>query len=129
MLSFEKFFGTISKLLPSPSAPGNLKELAQLDPDRIYIENVRSVLGVSVREAQRICETAARQGVFDRYVEVLCPDGSVAASADSEEHLPPEVSCWEEDTGSQHLEETEIPVSKLRTRIYYRLHESEAHTR
>jgi hypothetical protein len=100
---------------------GKEEEIARLNPEKIYIENVRSVLGVSAREAEQICETAARQGVFDRCVEVLCPDGVVAVTAQSEGGLPERVACMVEEAG--HLEEIEFPVSDLQKRIYYRLHE------
>ena len=107
--------------------------LSQLDPDKIYVENVRSVLGVSSKEAERICESAVRQGVFDRFIEVLCPDGVVAAQAASDAELPDTVMCWTDEGGwtddggptyeGGTIEETEIPVRKLRKRIFYRLHE------
>ena len=123
-MSLTKFLSTISKLFPPPSLSGKEAELSRLDPNKIYVENVRSVLEVTTKEAERICETAARKGIFDRRVEVLCPDGVVAASAESESALPTEVPCWTEHDGQ--LEEVELPVNALRKRVYYRLHEQPA---
>jgi hypothetical protein len=103
---------------------GREEALSHLNPEKIYVENVRSVLGVSAKEAERICDAAARQGVFERCVEVLCPDGVVAAAAESESGLPAQVPCWSEQEG--HFEEIEVPVDTLQKRVYYRLHEQPA---
>ena len=95
--------------------------LARLNPDKFYIENVRSILGVSHASAVRICETAVRQGLFERRVEVKCPDGAVAASADSERNLPEMVKCWHEDDG--HLEAEELPTKTLEKTTFYRFND------
>jgi hypothetical protein len=118
-LLFKKFLQAISQSV----SPGVLsgKEISELNPDKIYIENVRSILGVSSASAERICETAVRQGVFRRGIEVVCPDGSVVASADTEAELPPVVSCWSEIDG--HLEEEKLPTEKLKKTTFYRLND------
>jgi hypothetical protein len=95
--------------------------LSSLDPEKIYIENVRSILGVSYSSAMRICETAVRQGLFKRFVEVKCPDGAVAASANTEAELPKTVRCWTETDG--HLEEVEFSTESLAKATFYRLNE------
>jgi hypothetical protein len=119
-MSFETFLRKISNRFPSTI---KLEAMASLDPEKIYIENVRSILGVSSSEAERICETAARQGVFERRVEVLCPDGVIAFSATSEVGLPSVVTCWSNEDGE--LQEREIPVAILRKVTYYKLHEQQ----
>ena len=98
---------------------GNLDELSKLDPDRIYIENVRNVLNVSIRAAEMFCETAVRQGLFERFVEVSCPDGSVAASSHSEDGLPPMVRCFVKVDGFE--EEVQLPTRDLQKMTFYRL--------
>jgi hypothetical protein len=116
-----KFLDIINNFLPSNPLSGKEAALAHLDPDKIYIENVRSVLGVSQREAIDICESAVRQGFFKRGVEVLCPDGAAAASADIETNLPPTVRCWTEEDG--HYEEAVLPTDSLQKIRFYRLNE------
>ena len=44
-------------------------------------------------------EEAFKQGAFYRQIQVLCPDGSVAALAASYEDLPPNVKCWRHRDG------------------------------
>ena len=97
------------------------KGIGALDPNKIYVENVRSLLGVSTDSAAEICEAAVRQGLFRRGVEVLCPDGAVAASAESVERLPATVLCWIETDG--HPEEVELPTAKLSKLTFYSLNE------
>ena len=118
-MSFEAFWSAISRLVPLDPLSGREAELARLDPYKIYVENVRSVLGVSSSRAKRICETAVRQGLFSRCVEVSCPDGAIATSAQSEEELPEMVHCWQEEEGG--LQEVEIATRRLPKTIFYRL--------
>jgi len=116
-----KFLNIIGSFLPPDPLAGKEEALARLNPEKIYIENVRSVLGVSQREALDICESAVRQGLFKRGVEVLCPDGAAAASADVETNLPATVNCWTQEDG--HYEEVVLPTAQLQKVKYYRLNE------
>lgn len=95
--------------------------LSALNTDKFYAENVRHILGVPYAIAVGICETAVRQGIFERRVEVLCPDGAVAASADKEIHLPITVRCWHKDGG--FVEQEEIQTKTLEKVVFYRLNE------
>jgi hypothetical protein len=119
---FSKFLKIISAVFPSRLTEKNAKLLSQLNPSRIYVENVRSLLGVSHAEAVRILETAVRQGVFEKRIGVLCPDGEIAASAESEKNLPFQVECLQEDEDG-YPEETSIPTESLKKVIFYRLYE------
>ena len=115
-MSFERLFRRIASLIFGEGLPEKqAAALARLNPEKIYVENVRSVLDISAWRAKQICETAVRQGVFEKRIEVLCPDGVVATSAPSEEQLPPKVICWE------NYEEVEVPTQQLRKNVFYRL--------
>lgn len=118
ILSFTKFLDTISRFVPAPPS-GVQDAIARLDPHKIYLENVRSMLGVSSRQARTICESAVRQGVFERKVEIVCPDGSVAVSTDAESELPKTVRCWREEDGAFEL--TEMDTNALRKTVFYTL--------
>jgi hypothetical protein len=122
MRLLEKLFQIISKVAPTPNLSEKQAELLScLNPDKFYIENVRSVLGVSHAAAVQICEAAVRQGLFERRVEVVCPDGAVVASADTEANLPETVRCWHEEQGL--LEPEELPTRQLEKTIFYRLND------
>lgn len=118
-MSFKKFWQRISDLLPDRLVLSDPSALSRLDPDKIYPENVRAILGVSAAHAIRICETAVRQGLFRRRVEVVCPDGSVAASAAVERDLPETVRCWSEEGGEYH--ESEVATRELKKVTFYQL--------
>lgn len=123
-MSFLKFFEIISSLLPEHSPISNPEALARLNPNKIYLENVRSIFNISSKSAQRYCETAVRQGVFLKFVEVVCPNGSIAASAETESRLPETVSCWMQSDGN--YEETIFKTSELPKNIFYRLNDEAA---
>lgn len=116
-----KFLETISRIIPGDMLSGKEEAIARLNPDKFYVENVRSVLGVSNHKAVQICESAVRQGLFRRGIEVLCPDGSIAASADAEAGLPSTVHCWSDE--GAHPEEVELPTSSLPKIAFYRLND------
>lgn len=116
----KKLFQIIRNAVPAPTlSESQALELARLNPEKFYAENVRSILGVSYKSALRICETAVRQGIFERRVEVKCPDGAVAASADTEANLPSVVRCFRQE--EQHFEMEEIPTAQLEKTVFYRL--------
>lgn len=123
MRLLERLFRIISRVIPGLAlSEDRAAKLSSLNPDKFYVENVRSILGVSHTAAVGICETAVRQGLFERRIEVLCPDGAVAASADIEAHLPATVRCWHEVEG-HHLEAEELPTKSLEKKTFYRLND------
>lgn len=48
------------------------KIIEKTDPDRIYIENVRSFFNISSRFAKFLCETAVREGFFEKKIAIEC---------------------------------------------------------
>lgn len=118
---FEKFLGLISRFVPSGPLLRMQEKVAELNPEKIYIENVRHLLDVSAPSAERICETAVRQGVFDRGVEVLDPDGNVVLAVVKPDILPTTVNVWVEESGN--LEQVERMTTALKHRTFYRLHD------
>jgi len=114
---FEQFLTRISRLLPSDEAEAELRNLAQIDPQRISVENVRNMLNSSATAAKLYCETAVRRGLLRRGYQYWCPDGkSVAATVFEGEILPSTVDCIQEEEDdyrvltleTAHLRKTEI---------------------
>jgi hypothetical protein len=44
-----------------------------VDPDRFYLENIRSFFDISSRTAQTICDIGIEKGLLTRQVNYLCP--------------------------------------------------------
>jgi hypothetical protein len=123
-MSLPKFSEIIRRIFVGNPISGIEEALAKLNPDKIYVENVRGLLRISTEEAVRVCEAAVRQRLFSRRVEVLCPDGRAAASASCEDDLPETVICWQEIEGD--YEETILPTAALRKLTFYRLNDQAA---
>ncbi|MEN4760907.1 hypothetical protein ABEG63_11285 [Chryseobacterium sp. C39-AII1] len=66
------------------------------DPDRIYIENIRSFFNISSRFAKFLCETAVRQGLFEKKIAIECTNEDckrIIKVFDTSEELPDELTC------------------------------------
>ena len=114
-----KFLDITNKMVSPNPFSGIEDALINLNPEKIYIENVRSLLGTSYYRAEEICEKAVSQGLFRRSIEVLCPNNVVAASAERNEDLPSQVTCWIEEDGD--IIEKTFPVTDLKKVTFYRL--------
>jgi hypothetical protein len=119
---FERFLSTIARYFPSKRLSPDA--LSQLNPDRIYVENVRSLLDVSHSNAVEILEDGLKRGWLLSGVEVLCPDGSVAATAEVESKLPSTVTCTTQEEG--HPAEIELATDSLKKVKFYRLNDRES---
>jgi len=77
--------------------PRKIQEaLNSLDPDRIYVENMRSVLGSSTKIARLICKLAVRKGYFTEHFAVVCKNDDcnrIIKSYYSREEIPKTLSC------------------------------------
>jgi hypothetical protein len=120
-LLLTKFLDAISKFLPGdPFIGGSPPDIAKLNPDKIYVENVRAAMRVSFTRAELYCETAVRQGIFDRWVEAYAPDDVVAIVARTVEEAPKTIHRWVERHGK--LQEETLQTAGLVWRTFYRLH-------
>lgn len=91
-----------------------------LDPDRIYVENVRSILNVNSRLAKIVCNLAVKKGYFKRYYAVECKNdscGRIIESFEEKEEIPSELHCYIcKDDG---LEKTSFKKEELKTIVFY----------
>lgn len=79
--------------VPESSMTEAIAKLASIDPECIHVEHVCIAFGVPRKRARQICEEAVERGVFYRQIQVLYPDGSVAAYASTYDDLPATVRC------------------------------------
>ena len=113
-----KLSDLVGKFVPDAIPPGDIEALSHLNPDKIYLENVRSVLDVSHRKAKSICDIAVKHGAFEEWIEVRCPDGSVPATAKTAADLPSTVRCWIEIDGES--EPVDMESASLPKVTFYR---------
>ena len=66
MTLFDRFLKTINYLGPSGISEAQGRVLAQLDTHKIYVENVRSLLGISHAEALKILRNGSTPKVYLR---------------------------------------------------------------
>lgn len=97
------------------------KSINQLDPNRIYVENMRSVLNTSTRIAKIICELAVRKGYFEKHYAVECRNdtcGRVIESFENLEDIPLELSCY--ICADDKMEKSTFKKGELTTTVYYK---------
>lgn len=71
-----------------------LRKIGSINPEVIYVENVRSVLNVSTFNAKVICESAVAENLLLKKIGVICPnDGRIIESFDSVEEIPLTITC------------------------------------
>lgn len=65
-----------------------------IDPQRIYVENIRAFFGFPHGLTHVLLEAAVREGALERRIGVLCPhERHIVESFSSEEAVPEFVSC------------------------------------
>lgn len=70
--------------------------IEETDPDRIYVENVRSFFNISTKWAKYICKLAVRQGIFRKKFAVTCKNENcerIIGVFNSEEDIPDKIDC------------------------------------
>jgi hypothetical protein len=118
---FTKLLNIMNDLFPVSIPQKTLENLSKLNPNKFYLENVRSIMDVSYDKAKSLCEIAVRQGYFTCGIEILCPDGSVAKSIEQGQDLPEKVNCLLLVEGG--YEDVELNVTELERNTYYKLNQ------
>lgn len=71
-------------------------EIFKLDPNRIYIENVRALLRSNTFFAKLYCEMAVVDGMFTKHKALICPNdncGRVICSYDFNAKITEIIEC------------------------------------
>jgi len=101
----------------------NKEELiSNSNPDKIYIENIRSFFGFSYRVANFFCDLAVRAGYFSKHIGYVCPNSNcqkIIFERKFSDLSPEKLSCsnCEIREEESHL----FDVEKLNQVIFYRL--------
>jgi hypothetical protein len=75
----------------------NIKDsINHLDPDRIYVENIRAILGSNTFLATLVCEIAVQAGFFKKHYSIECKNrdcGRVIFSCEDVKNIPSKINC------------------------------------
>lgn len=121
-MSLTKLFLTIEK-----SAIGRFFErkrnlIEQLNPDRIYIENVRAIFNVPHFAAKIFCEMAVIEGVYNRFYGVECNNSDcvrILKSVEKKSDLPTKLKC--QNCEILEKDNFEFTTTDLHIVVYYKL--------
>lgn len=92
------------------------------DPDRIYIENVRSFFNIPFFLAKLFCEMAVKEGYFEKRIALICPNNNcsrVIKSTNNEISIPNDLKCLNCEINEE--DNFIFDKSEVRKVIYYRL--------
>jgi hypothetical protein len=95
-MSLMKFFQTIDKSYIGKFIDTRLKLIESTDPERIYVENVRSFYNLPNSIAKIFCEMAVVENLFEKFYAVECPDescGRIIATYKSLIDIPEIIEC------------------------------------
>jgi hypothetical protein len=94
----------------------------QLDPERFYVENIRSFFGLPHSVARLLCDMAVREGLFLRRFGVMCPQcDRIIQSVKSESDIPIVLAC--DVCERNESERYEFKRDECRTIVYYKLND------
>jgi hypothetical protein len=115
-----RFLEIIDKSFVGRLIQNRLNILEHIDPDRIYVENVRAFYGLPFFAAKFLCELAVREGILAKRFAVECPnEGRLILSVSNKAELPQIVKC----RNCELLEETryEFDLNSCHIVEYYTL--------
>lgn len=100
--------------------------IERIDPERIFVENIRAVFGLPHRVARFLLDVATREGSLERKIGVLCPyDRHIVKSFpdDSERKAPETVHCFVCEAAGR--DDSDHVPSEMERLVFYRLVHSE----
>lgn len=90
----EKFFRIIDKSFIGRFIDKRLDVISATNPDRIYVENIRSFYNLNTPTAKTLCEMAVKENLFKKRIGVECPDcGKLITHYNSEKDIPEKIVC------------------------------------
>lgn len=83
------------------------KVIEETNPDKIYVENVRSFFNIPTKWAKYLCELAVRQNVFRKRYGVMCKNSDchrIIEVFNSQNDIPDELECYVcQSEGKDHV--------------------------
>lgn len=93
-MSLIKFFQAIDNTFIGKLVDKKLSIVENTDPQRIYIENIRSFYNMSFQAAKFFCEMAVKENYFKKKIGVRCPQcDKLLFSVDNRSEIPKIIKC------------------------------------
>lgn len=119
-MSLDRFLRLIDSPLIRRFVDRKRAAVEAIDPERIYVENIRAFFGFPHTLTRVLLEAAVREGGLERRVGVLCPhDMHIVESFLSEDAVPELIPCLAcEARGTEH---SDHPRDELTFQVFYKL--------
>lgn len=93
-MSYHKFWQTINKSFIGRLVDRKTEAFKELDPQHIYVENIRRFFSIPYKLAKFICDMAVKQHLFNKKIGVYCPDcGRMIESVNNKSEVPDTIKC------------------------------------
>jgi len=124
-MSLEKFLNIIDKTAIGRFVDYREELLKKTDPDRIYVENIRSFFKLPYKLAKFLCEQAVREGAFSKWRAFLCRNEDCQRVLLSTEYDKDEPTHVVFCSTCQTLEKErwEFQLDELEQMIFYKLND------
>jgi hypothetical protein len=91
-----KFFQIIDNSFIGRFVDKRFDLIASTDPERIYVENIRSFYSLTTPIAKTFCEMAVKEHLFNKHFGIECPNENcqrIIASYTRVDDLPETITC------------------------------------
>lgn len=105
-----------------------LDVIRKTNPNRIYVENIRSFYHIPKKLAKFVCEVAVSEGVFRKKYGLICPNDDcerIVLSFDSRDEIPEYFEC--ENCETQEREVCSFKTEDKYIITYYQLIDESSH--
>jgi len=117
-----KFLPIIDKSFIGKTVLNKQKIIEKTDPDRIYIENIRSFFNLPFSAAKFFCELAVKEKIFNRKKGYICPNDDcdrIILSVSDGQAVPDEITC--EQCKQKDEDEFVFLTNDLKKLTFYQL--------
>ena len=116
----KKFFQIIDRTPIGRYVDKKLELIESTDPERIYVENIRSFFNLTTPIARILCEMAVKDKLFRKKIAVECPNcGRLINSYETEADIPQNIPC--ETCELLEKEEYYFKKESIQTITFYQL--------
>ncbi len=117
-----KFLPIIDNSIIGKTVLNKQKIIERTDPDRIYIENIRSFFNLPFSTAKFFCELAVKEKIFNRKIGYICSNNDcerIILSVSDGQAVPDDIIC--EQCKLKEEDDFVFQVNTLDKLVFYQL--------